>query len=112
MPGFPVVRGGGPLADPDDITMLGQYIFAGFQKGVGPQGQPSADGNPDSTVVELTTSGTAVAQWDVEGKTDGVTADPKAGDVIATINEDANRRRSIPPTSWRLSIRGRARSAR
>jgi hypothetical protein len=26
----------------------------------------------------------------VEGKTDGVTADPKAGDVIATVNEDAN----------------------
>jgi hypothetical protein len=79
-----------PLADPDDITLLGKDIFVGFQNGVGPQGQPSADGNQDSTVVELTQTGTPVAQWDVQGKTDGVTADPRAGDVIATVNEDAN----------------------
>jgi hypothetical protein len=79
-----------PLTDPDDITMLGNDIFVGFQNGVGPQGQPSADGNRDSTVVELTRTGTAVAQWDVQGKTDGVTADPQSGDVIATVNEDAN----------------------
>jgi hypothetical protein len=78
------------LTNPDDITLLGQDIFVGFQNGVGPQGQPSADGNPDSTVVELTKSGTPIAQWDVQGKTDGVSADPRAGDVIATVNEDAN----------------------
>jgi hypothetical protein len=79
-----------PLADPDDITLLGNHIFVGFQNGVGPQGQPSADGNQDSTVVEITRTGTPVSQWDVQGKTDGVTADPIAGDVIATVNEDAN----------------------
>jgi hypothetical protein len=31
-----------------------------------------------------------VAQWDVVGKTDGVTADPDTGTVIATVDEDLN----------------------
>ncbi len=79
-----------PLSNPDDITILANHIFVGFQNGVGPQGQPSADGNQDSTVVEMTLTGTPVSQWDVQGKTDGVTADPRADDVIATVNEDAN----------------------
>ncbi len=79
-----------PLTDPDDITLLGKDIFVGFQNGVGPQGQASSDGNVDSTVVELRLNGDPVAQWDVQGKTDGVTADPQSGDVIATVNEDAN----------------------
>jgi hypothetical protein len=79
-----------PLADPDDITLLGNDIFVGFQNGVGPQGQAGSDGNLDSTVVELKMNGAPVAQWDVAGKTDGVTADPLTGDVIATVNEDGN----------------------
>jgi hypothetical protein len=79
-----------PLSDPDDITRLGRDIFVGFQNGVGPQGQASSSGNQDSTVVELTTSGHPVAQWDIAGKTDGVTADPGTHTVIATANEDAN----------------------
>src|ERR1700691_4853305 len=43
-----------PLADPDDITVLGHHLFSGFQNGVGPQGQASPDGNTDSTIVEYT----------------------------------------------------------
>ncbi len=78
------------LADPDDITRLGRDIFVGFQNGVNPQGQPSSSRNLDSTVVEMTPDGQPVAQWDIEGKADGVTADPQAGFVIATVNEDAN----------------------
>jgi hypothetical protein len=78
------------LAGPDDITELGGDIFVGFQNGVGPQGQPSTDGNLDSTVVELQRNGDPVAQWDLEGKTDGVTADPSSGLIMATVNEDAN----------------------
>ena len=78
------------LTDPDDITRLGPDIFVGFQNGVGPQGQPSSSMNLDSTVVEMTTRGQPVAQWDIAGKADGVTADPGAGFVIATVNEDAN----------------------
>lgn len=78
------------LSDPDDISQLGPDLFVGFQNGVGPQGQPSADGNRDSTIVEMTLSGEWIGQWDVVGKADGVTADPVLGEVIATINEDAN----------------------
>jgi hypothetical protein len=78
------------LSDPDDISQLGGNLFVGFQNGVGPQGQPSADGNRDSTVVEMSLTGRPLGQWDVVGKTDGVTADPGLGGVIATVNEDAN----------------------
>jgi hypothetical protein len=79
-----------PLSNPDDITRLGRDIFVGFQNGVGPQGQASPSGNLDSTVVEMTTAGEPVAQWDIAGKTDGLTADPDTRTVIATVNEDAN----------------------
>ena len=79
-----------PLSHPDDITRLGFDIFVGFQNGVGPQGQANANGNLDSTVVEMTPFGKEVAQWDIQGKADGVTADPGTGQVIATVNEDAN----------------------
>jgi len=79
-----------PLSKPDDIAQLGRDIFVGFQNGVGPQGEASPSGNLDSTVVEMTTSGHVLAQWDVVGKTDGVTADPDTHTVIATVNEDAN----------------------
>jgi len=78
------------LAQPDDITALGQDVFVGFQNGVGPQGQPSPTGNRDSTVVEFNLAGRAVRQWDVQGKCDGLTADPLTQKVIATVNEDAN----------------------
>ncbi len=79
-----------PLADPDDITRIGGYLFTGFQNGVGPQGQASPDGNRDSTIVEYTLSGRVVNQWDVLGKCDGLTADPYTGFVVATVNEDAH----------------------
>jgi hypothetical protein len=78
------------LSSPDDITMLDRHMFVAFQNGVGPQGQPSADGNSDSTVVEFTSHGTVISQWDLLGKCDGLIADPQLGVVIATINEDAN----------------------
>jgi hypothetical protein len=78
------------LSHPDDITSLGDHVFVAFQNGVGPQGQPSTDLNTDSTVVEITMAGAPVAQWDVLGKVDGLTADPQARDVIATVNEDLN----------------------
>jgi hypothetical protein len=79
-----------PLTQPDDITVLGHNLFTGFQNGVGPQGEPSTDGNTASTVVEFTTSGQVIQQWDIHGKCDGLTADAKLGVVIATVNEDAN----------------------
>jgi hypothetical protein len=79
-----------PLTDPDDITSMGRYLFTAFQNGVGSQGEPSSDGNTDSTVIEFTGSGRVLRQWDIKGKCDGLTADPLRGEVIATVNEDAN----------------------
>jgi hypothetical protein len=79
-----------PLASPDDITVLGHHIYTAFQNGIGPQGQPSPDGNTDSTVVEFTAAGRVIRQWDIKGKCDGVTADTGRHLLIATVNEDAN----------------------
>src|SRR5271170_6622060 len=84
------VRHSEPLADPDDITRIGNHLFTGFQNGVGPQGQASTDGNRDSTIVEFTLSGVLVNQWDIRGKCDGLTANTSAGLVVATVNEDAH----------------------
>jgi hypothetical protein len=87
-----VVPGGTEtLAQPDDITFLDGHIFVAFQNGVGPQGQPSTStGNTRSTIVELDLGGNPLAQWDLAGKCDGLSADPGAGELIATVNEDAN----------------------
>jgi hypothetical protein len=79
-----------PLTKPDDITQLGRDIFVNFQNGVGPQGEAAPDGNLNSTIVEFTLSGRKAAQWDLHGKSDGLTADPRTGEVIATVNEDAH----------------------
>lgn len=79
-----------PLSKPDDVTRLGDELFVGFQNGVGPQGEPSSDGNTASTIVEFSQSGHVLGQWDITGKADGVTADPALGAVIATVNEDNN----------------------
>jgi hypothetical protein len=79
-----------PLADPDDLTNLGNDLFTAFQNGVGSQGEPSANGNLDSTVVEFNPGGHVIRQWDLKGKIDGLTADPARGVVIATVNEDGD----------------------
>jgi len=79
-----------PLTGPDDLTALGGRLFTAFQNGVGSQGEPSTDGNTDSTVVEFTASGHVLRQWDIKGKCDGLSADPGKHLVIATVNEDAN----------------------
>jgi hypothetical protein len=78
------------LSSPDDITQLGGNIFVGWQNGVGPQGQAAADGIDFSTVTEYTPQGRLVDSWNLTGKADGLTADPFTGQVIATLNEDAN----------------------
>jgi hypothetical protein len=78
------------ISSPDDITMFGRDLFVTFQNNVGPQGQASPSGDLDSTIVEFTTSGREVNQWDLRGHCDGLTADPEIGQVIATVNEDAN----------------------
>ncbi len=76
------------LSKPDDLTFFGGDLFTAFQNGDGPQGEPSTTKNADSTVVEFTPGGSVVAQWDLRGKVDGLTASPATGVVIATVNED------------------------
>jgi hypothetical protein len=78
------------ISQPDDITAMDGRIYVGFQNEVGPQGQPSASGNTRSTIVAFDLAGHPVAQWNVKGKCDGLTADPQMHRVIATVNEDAN----------------------
>ena len=77
------------LTQPDDIVALGGKLYAGFQNGVGSQGEVSPSGNLDSSLVEFTPTGSVVKQWDVTGKIDGMGADSAAGQVIATVNEDS-----------------------
>jgi hypothetical protein len=83
-------KGREAISLPDDVTALGGDIYVAFQNRVGPQGQASTTGNLDSTVVEFDATGKEVSQWDIVGKCDGLTADPQTGEVIATVNEDAN----------------------
>lgn len=79
-----------PLSGPDDLTFLGRDLFVVFQDGVGPQGEAASNGNTSSTIVGFTGDGRVLGQWDVAGHADGLTADPRAGRLIATVNEDAN----------------------
>jgi len=77
------------LVQPDDIAALGGHLYVGFQNNVGSQGEPSGSGNVDSTLVELTPTGSIVKQWDLKGKIDGMGADPATGQVIVTVDEDS-----------------------
>ena len=79
----------GRLSQPDDIVALGGNLYVGFQNGVGSQGEVAPSGNLDSTLVELTPTGSVVKQWDLKGKIDGMGADSATGTVFATVNEDS-----------------------
>jgi hypothetical protein len=80
------------LTSPDDITELDGNLYINWQNGVGPQGQPASNGSgvTYSVITEYTTSGRLVDFWTVTGKSDGLTADPATGQIISTLNEDAN----------------------
>jgi hypothetical protein len=79
----------GRLSQPDDIVALDGKLYVGFQNGVGSQGEAAPSGNLDSTLVEFTTSGSVVKQWDMTGKIDGMGADPATKRVFASVNEDS-----------------------
>ncbi|WP_159039668.1 hypothetical protein [Streptomyces sp. TP-A0356] len=81
---------GGKLTGADDIARLGDKLFVGYQNGVGSKGEPAANGTKNSTVVEFDKHGKEVAHWDVAGKVDGLGADKRTGQVIATVNEDGD----------------------
>jgi hypothetical protein len=80
----------GTLTGPDDIARLGDKVFVAYQNGVGTKGEPAKSGRTTSTVVEYDKVGKELAHWDVTGKVDGMGANPRTGQVIATVNEDGN----------------------
>lgn len=80
--------GGSTLSAPDDITNMGGSIFVAWQNGVGPEGEPAANGNTQSTVVEYSRNGRNLHSWQLIGRVDGMTADAAHERIIATVNED------------------------
>ena len=74
------------LTQPSRLAMLGGHLFAAFGNGVGTQGQASSDGNRDSTIVEFTTTGKLVRQWDIQGRSSGLAANGRTGLLVATVN--------------------------
>jgi len=77
-------------SSPDDICVLDGRVFVAYQNGVGPNGEPNAQGGTASTIVEYRDNGSVAGQWSVTGKVDGLGADPREQRVIATLNEDSN----------------------
>jgi hypothetical protein len=82
--------GGSTLSAVDDITNMGGSIFVAWQNGVGPKGEPAANGNTQSTVVQYSRSGRNLQSWQLTGRVDGIAADPANDRIVATVNEDGN----------------------
>lgn len=84
----------------DDLTRLAvagvdggkPVIWTAYQNGINPNGTAGAPGGPtNSTVVGYDpATGAVVMTFSVPGKVDGLTADPGAHLLIATVNEDDN----------------------
>src|ERR1700730_2636888 len=81
--------GGSTFSAVDDITNMGGSIFVAWQNGVGPKGEPAANGNTQSTVVQYSRSGRNLQDWQLTARVDGMTADAAHDRIIATVNEDA-----------------------
>lgn len=93
--GFQVQRfAGAPNAmatGPDDIAILGGHVFVAWQNGIGPRGQAAPTTHTTaSVVVEYGDHGQTLHTWTLRGHIDGLGAQPSAGRVIATANEDGN----------------------
>jgi hypothetical protein len=74
---------------PDDLAYLDGHVFVAWQNGIGTKGEPGPTG-PNSTLVEYDSSGAVVQTWQLTGKIDGLGADSRTDEVIATVNEDGN----------------------
>ena len=82
--------GVGAESKPDDVTRLGNFIYVTFQNGVGPLGEPASDGTTSSTIQQYRLDGTPGKSWQVQGKVDGLSADPSKDRLLLTTNEDGN----------------------
>jgi hypothetical protein len=80
-----------PTTGPDDVAGLGRHMFVGWQSGVGTKGEPNTEtGQRSGTVIEYDSSGKTLQSWNLEGKVDGLGADPSHQQLLATVNEDGN----------------------
>jgi hypothetical protein len=73
-------------SQPDGIAMLGNKVYVAFRNGVAANGQPGSSGAKDGIVQEYTMAGALTASWPLPGHIDGLTADPDAHRLIATVN--------------------------
>ena len=91
--GFTVTQfAGAPagVSGPDDIAHLGATVAVAWQNGLGPLGEPSPGGATQSDVILYAPNGATLRDWKVPGHIDGLAADPRRGELIATVNEDGN----------------------
>jgi hypothetical protein len=72
--------------NPDDIEVVGNYVFVVYQNGSLPDGS----NHLPSTIVAYTLSGKFVHSVNVNGHSDGLRYDPYTKQLWATSNEDAN----------------------
>lgn len=72
--------------NPDDIEVVGNYVFVVYQNGSLPDGS----NHLPSTIVAYTLSGKFVHSISVNGHSDGLRYDPYTKQLWATSNEDAN----------------------
>lgn len=82
--------GGASFSKADDITAMNGSVFVSWQNGVGPQGEPAANGNTQSSVVQYSLDGGVLNSWQLTGRCDGLSADRQNNRLIATVNEDGN----------------------
>src|ERR1035437_7437427 len=78
----------GTESKPDDVTRLGNSMYVTFQNGVGPLGEPASDGTTSSTIQQYRLDGTPGKAWQVQGKVDGLSAEPSKHRLLLTTNED------------------------
>ncbi|RAG83834.1 hypothetical protein DN069_20110 [Streptacidiphilus pinicola] len=74
--------------NPDDLTRLGDTLYVAYQNNAGPDGSPA--GSKSDVVGFDLRSGKVVRHWVFPGRVDGLTADPRHGRLLVTVNEDLN----------------------
>jgi hypothetical protein len=85
--GFTITRIAAPApataSNCDDLAFLEGHLFLGCQNKT-----LSVGGGGNSTLIEYSTGGQALASWSIKDKIDGMAGDPLNHRVIITLNED------------------------
>jgi len=75
---------GTTVNNPDDMALFGNNLFVSFQDDSG------SSGGGNSTIAELSPTGTLLNHWTVSGRCEGLVGDPANNRLIGTVNEDGN----------------------